>query len=75
MDATCREFLVTTIVGIALTVTPLSHLVPGRGRQTARATTVDPAYDWQGGPGVARARIDGYPKVTDRKIYARDLDG
>lgn len=65
MRATRREFLSTTIGGIALTV---SQLVPRAGAQAMSSSPPD----WQAGPGQARFRIDGLRKVTGQKTYARD---
>ena len=57
----------TTVGGLAVTVTVLSPSL------STQAATVAPGPDWQDGPGRARYRIDGLPKVTGQKIYARDF--
>lgn len=72
MNTSRRQFLKTTIGGIALTISPLTSVSPTSESNTARAADGDVA-DWQNGPGRARFRIDGHTKVTGRKIYARDF--
>lgn len=73
MKTTRREFLATTIGGIALSVTPAILGRHGAGVDTARSASMAPGPEWQDGPGRARFRIDGHTKVTGQKIYARDF--
>jgi CO/xanthine dehydrogenase Mo-binding subunit len=69
-----REFLrLAAAGGIAVIVMPYpSFDVFG---QTATGAVAIPSEDhgWMGPPGQARYRIDGLPKVTGAKIYARDF--
>ncbi|MEJ8573993.1 xanthine dehydrogenase family protein molybdopterin-binding subunit [Microbaculum marinum] len=73
MKTTRREFLATTVAGLAISVSPIHLLRPVAGSNEAKAATVAPPPDWQAGPGKARFRIDGLRKVTGRKTYARDF--
>lgn len=70
---TRREFLTTTVGGLALTVSSIPLGLPFDGRRTAEAAVVAPGPDWQNGPGQARFRIDGMRKVRGQKTYARDF--
>ncbi len=67
LTTTRREFLTTTIGGLALTVTMLTP------RRATDAAVMAPGPGWENGPGQARYRIDGMTKVTGQKIYARDF--
>ncbi len=73
MTATRREFLTTTVGGLAVTVIPLPLGRLVAGSHDAEAAVVAPPPDWQHGPGRARFRIDGLRKVTGQKTYARDF--
>ena len=69
MKQSRREFLKTTATsGAVLILSQIdavgSELVP---------SNAPPADGWQLKPGKARYRFDGLPKVTGKKIYARDF--
>ncbi len=63
-----REFL-QTVGAAGLTVIYNRLAVAGPAADTVRET----ASAWSGPPGKARYRIEGVPKVTGEKIYARDF--
>ena len=69
-----REFLrLAAAGGIAVIVMPYPSF--GAFGQTATGAGTIPSenHGWMGSPGQARYRIDGVPKVTGAKIYARDF--
>ncbi|HTJ93278.1 MAG TPA: molybdopterin cofactor-binding domain-containing protein [Pararobbsia sp.] len=68
----------STVVAISIRSLPAIAQCAGEGIQTKRIdprdeTRLDAGERWSMKPGVARWRIDGVPKVTGQKIYARDF--
>ena len=68
---TRREFLKASAA--AGTAGLLVSTLDFGGWQVSHAATMNPPGGWNGGPGLARYRIDGLAKVTGQKIYARDF--
>jgi CO/xanthine dehydrogenase Mo-binding subunit len=74
---TRRTFVKTMTIG-ATAVMILKWPPPAEGAMEGATATWDPVQPsaspgWSGGAGQARYRIDGIPKVTGAKIYARDF--
>ncbi|MCW2244849.1 CO/xanthine dehydrogenase Mo-binding subunit [Azospirillum fermentarium] len=65
-----REFL-QSVGAAGLTVIYTRLAEAGPAADTAQQAA--PANTWSGPPGKARYRIEGVPKVTGAKIYARDF--
>ena len=69
MKQSRREFLKTTATSGAVLL--LSQIEAGSSElDPAKSNSLD---GWQLKPGKARYRFDGLPKVTGKKIYARDF--
>ena len=68
---TRREFLKASAA--AGTAGLLVSTLDFGGWPVSHAATMNPPGGWNGGPGLARYRIDGLAKVTGQKIYARDF--
>ncbi|MGI8853251.1 MAG: twin-arginine translocation signal domain-containing protein [Methyloceanibacter sp.] len=68
---TRREFLKASAA--AGTAGLLVSILDFGGWPVSHAATMNPPGGWNGGPGLARYRIDGLAKVTGQKIYARDF--
>ena len=70
---TRRQLLQSAVAAGGLTV--IFKSLPSLAQKAARGTSA-PRTDgtsWMGAPGKARFRIEGLPKVTGQKIYARDF--
>ncbi|KFA90105.1 xanthine dehydrogenase family protein molybdopterin-binding subunit [Archangium violaceum] len=66
---TRRQFLKSTAVAGGLTV--IFNSLPSMAQRKTTASA--DGKGWMGPPGKARYRIEGLPKVTGQKIYARDF--
>ena len=68
-----REFLRLAAGGLAVIVMPYPSFGAFVQTATGEGTIPSENHGWMGPPGQARYRIDGVPKVTGAKIYARDF--
>ncbi len=68
-----RRSFIKHVAGAFVTVNVFS-LASGIAARASEGTWEPPVgrEGWMGAPGVAKARIDGFAKVTGQKIYARD---
>ena len=68
--AFCKQII--TLAGTVLVVR--NHAVANAGIENMLSSNVAAsAMQWMHTPGTAQARVDGYPKVTGEKIFARDF--
>ncbi len=71
-------FGIVGAAGVQVVFNQLAEAHPARAPllaalPTPKSTAEAPATGWSGEPGKARYRIEGVPKVTGQKIYARDF--